>query len=142
MRYRFGKRAVCLMAALLLLSLCMAGCGSEGESGKPGSETGDRGDKTEIHVFIAASLNTVMTELAGRYEAEHEDVKVVYNADSSGTLMTQIKEGYECDIFFSAAQKQMNELEKEGYLVPETRADVVNTPSTTISSPFTFSISR
>ena len=47
-------------------------------------------------------------------------------ADSSGTLMNQIKEGYECDLFFSAAQKQMNLLEEEGLVVEGTRQDVVN----------------
>ena len=45
---------------------------------------------------------------------------------SSGTLLTQIREGYECDIFFSAAQKQMDDLEADGLMVEGTRADVVN----------------
>ena len=81
---------------------------------------------TEIQVFIAASLNTVMTEIAAKYNETHPDVSIVYNADSSGKLLTQIQEGYECDIFFSAAQGQMNTLEEEGMLVEGTRANVVN----------------
>lgn len=84
------------------------------------------GEETEIQVFIAASLNTVMTELAEMYNEEHPEVKITYNADSSGTLLTQIEEGYECDIFFSAAQKQMDELEKDGLVKEGTRANVVN----------------
>ncbi|WP_235248971.1 molybdate ABC transporter substrate-binding protein [Faecalicatena contorta] len=83
-------------------------------------------EQTEIQVFIAASLNTVMTELAEMYNEEHPEVTITYNADSSGTLMTQIEEGYECDIFFSAAQKQMDQLEEDGLVVDGTRANVVN----------------
>ncbi|MBR0173530.1 MAG: molybdate ABC transporter substrate-binding protein [Lachnospiraceae bacterium] len=83
-------------------------------------------EETEIQVFIAASLNTVMTEIAAKYNETHPNVSIVYNADSSGKLLTQIQEGYECDIFFSAAQGQMNTLEEEGMLVEGTRANVVN----------------
>jgi molybdate transport system substrate-binding protein len=85
------------------------------------------GEETEIQVFIAASLNTVMQEVAAAFNEQYPNVKVTYNADSSGTLLTQIEEGYACDVFFSAAQKQMNKLEQEDGLVVEgTRANVVN----------------
>ena len=67
-----------------------------------------------------------MTELAKEYQKEHSDVKITYNADSSGTLLTQIEEGYECDLFFSAAQKQMDQLEEDGLVVDGTRKNVVN----------------
>lgn len=53
-------------------------------------------------------------------------MKITYNADSSGTLLTQIEEGYECDIFFSAAQKQMDQLEADGLIADGTRKNVVN----------------
>lgn len=82
--------------------------------------------ETEIQVFIAASLNTVMTDLAERYKAIHPEVKITFNADSSGTLLTQIQEGFACDIFFSAAQKQMNTLEEGGLMLAGTRHNVVN----------------
>lgn len=122
------RTAACLMAGALVLG--MAGCGSKEETEEtPASgETvvEEIAEETEIQVFIAASLNTVMTEIAEKYNELHPEVKIVYNADSSGTLMTQIQEGYECDIFFSAAQKQMNTLEEEGLLVDGTRANVVN----------------
>lgn len=84
------------------------------------SLAGCAGNKTEsaeeINVFIAASLANAMNEIAEDYKAEHPDVSIVYNADSSGTLQTQIEEGAECDIFFSAAEKQMNELDEGGYI--------------------------
>lgn len=67
-------------------------------------------EETEIQVFIAASLNTVMTELAEMYNEKHPEVKLVYNADSSGTLLTQIQEGYECDLFFFSGA------EADGYI--------------------------
>ena len=83
-------------------------------------------EEVELQVFIAASLNTCMQEVAAKYNEEHPNVKIVYNADSSGKLLTQIEEGYTCDVFFSAAQKQMNTLEEDGLIVEGTRADVVN----------------
>ena len=85
-----------------------------------------KAEPVEVQVFIAASLHTVMTEIAEKYEEAYPQVKIIYNADSSGTLMNQIEEGFACDIFFSAAQKQMNTLEEEGLLIDGTRANVVN----------------
>lgn len=111
-----------VLAAVMVFPL--AGCaGNKNESKDPKKESGK---KTEIQVFIAASLNTVMTELAKEYQKDHPDVKIAYNADSSGTLLTQIEEGYECDLFFSAAQKQMDQLEEDGLVVDGTRKNVVN----------------
>lgn len=111
-----------VLAAVMVFSL--AGCaGNKNESKDSKKESGK---KTEIQVFIAASLNTVMTELAKKYQKDHPDVKITYNADSSGTLLTQIEEGYECDLFFSAAQKQMDQLEEDGLVVDGTRKNVVN----------------
>ena len=83
-------------------------------------------EKTEVQVFVAASLKNVMEDLGQQYEKEHPEVKLVFNADSSGKLLSQIQEGYDCDIFFSAAQKQINTLEEEGNLVEGTRKNVVN----------------
>ena len=86
----------------------------------------ENAEKTEVQVFVAASLKNVMEDLGQQYEKEHPEVKLVFNADSSGKLLSQIQEGYACDIFFSAAQKQMDTLEGEGNLVEGTRKNVVN----------------
>ena len=126
------KRVVAVfMAAVMVLGL--ASCGSseakktDGKDKKASEESKkDDADETEIQVFIAASLNTVMTEIAEKYNKDNPDVKITFNADSSGTLLTQIEEGYECDIFFSAAQKQMDQLEQDGMIREGTRANVVN----------------
>ena len=91
-------------------------------------------EPVEIQVFIAASLNTVMQDVKAAYEAEHPGVTIVLNADSSGTLLTQIEEGYECDVFFSAAQKQMNTLQDtDGLVVEGTRHNVVNNQVVVVS---------
>lgn len=106
---------------ILCMAVSFAACAAPG-----GSTKAVKSEATEIQVFIAASLNTVMTELAGKYQKEHPEIKIALNADSSGTLLTQIESGYECDIFFSAAQKQMNQLEEDGLVVEGSRHDVVN----------------
>lgn len=91
-------------------------------------------EPVEIQVFIAASLNTVMQDVKAAYEADHPNVTIVLNPDSSGKLLTQIEEGYECDVFFSAAQKQMNTLQDtDGLVVEGTRHNVVNNQVVVVS---------
>lgn len=127
------KRILAMMLASAMV-VGLVGCGGSLDSKDTKEETKtDDAEETEIQVFIAASLNTVMTELAEEYNKEHPEVKITYNADSSGTLLTQIEEGYECDIFFSAAQKQMDQLEKDGLVVDGTRANVVNNQVVVVS---------
>lgn len=131
-----------VLATLLAMSMVfgLAACGSKSDSTdekKEETKTEDSksdGEETEIQVFIAASLNTVMTEIAKEYNKENPNVKITFNADSSGTLLTQIEEGYECDVFFSAAQKQMDQLEQtDGLVVDGTRKNVVNNQVVVVS---------
>ena len=67
--------------------------------------------ETELVVFAAASLTETLTKIGERYEEENPDITLAFNFDSSGTLKTQIEEGADCDVFLSAGQKQMNELD-------------------------------
>ena len=122
-----------IFAAVLAGAVMLSGAGCAGSPDEGGKGSGGTQEETEIQVFIAASLNTVMTELADLYNEEHPEVKITYNPDSSGTLLTQIEEGYECDIFFSAAQKQMDDLEADGLMVEGTRANVVNNQVVVVS---------
>lgn len=138
-----------LFALALVSALAMTACGgakktestaattekasemaSEAASEKAGEKATEAAkedaEKTEVQVFVAASLKNVMEDLGQQYEKEHPEVKLAFNADSSGKLLSQIQEGYDCDIFFSAAQKQINTLEEEGNLVEGTRKNVVN----------------
>ena len=71
----------------------------------------DQEDKTEIVVFAAASLTETLTELGNQYMADHPEISIVFNFDSSGTLKTQIQSGAVCDVFISAGQMQMNQLD-------------------------------
>ena len=67
--------------------------------------------KTELVVFAAASMTETLTEIEKLYEEANRDIDLVFNFDSSGTLKTQIQEGAACDLFISAGQKQMNQLD-------------------------------
>ena len=92
------KRIFSLFLAAALLLGCLAGCASGAKH-------------VELTVFAAASLTETLTDLGQRYEAAHPGVKVHFNFDSSGTLKTQLEEGADCDLFLSAAPKQMNQLD-------------------------------
>ena len=98
-------------------SLLITGCGG-GDSGKP-QET------TELHVSAAASLTNAMNELAELYNKDNPNVKIVFNFGSSGALQQAIENGGETDLFYSAAQKQMNALEEKDELAEGTRKDLL-----------------
>lgn len=74
----------------------------------------------EVYIFIAASLSNALTELQAIYKEKQPKVTLLFNADSSGTLKKQIEEGATCNIFFSAAMKQMNELDALGLIETST----------------------
>lgn len=118
------------LAIAAVMAFTAAGC-----SAQESAETTEQADKTEIVVFAAASMTDTMNEIAEMYKAVEPDVNIVYNFDSSGTLKTQIQEGADCDIFISAAQKQMNQLDVNGgeentegldFVDSETRFDLVS----------------
>jgi molybdate transport system substrate-binding protein len=111
------RKAGMLMVTALAASL-LAGCGYKAS---------DKKEEVTITVFAAKSLNQVMEELIAEFQKTHENVNVQGSYDSSGTLMVQIEEGADCDVFFSAAVKQMNQLdETDGLVVEGTRHNVVN----------------
>lgn len=111
-----------------------AASAAEEAAAAPAAEEAAAGEAT-LTLFAAKSLNTVMEDVIAAYEAAHPGVKIVGNYDSSGTLMAQIEEGAACDIFFSAAQKQMNQLEEEGYIVDGSRHNVVNNQVVVVTFP-------
>jgi molybdate transport system substrate-binding protein len=98
---------------------------SQEPSDAPSEKSAAALDAAEIQVFIAASLENAFKDLIALYNETQPNVTVTYNADSSGTLLTQIEEGYECDIFFSAATKQMKSLEEDGLVMDGTRVDLL-----------------
>lgn len=74
-------------------------------------ETVPESEPVELIVFAAASMTETMNQIAEMYKTVAPNVTLTYNFDSSGTLKTQIQEGAECDLFISAGQKQMNQLD-------------------------------
>ena len=124
------------MAALLALAMTMTagltGCGSTNTNtnADTGSAASDTGKKTELVVFAAASMTETLNQIKTDYEAQHKDITLTYNFDSSGTLKTQIQEGATCDVFISAAQKQMDQLDasKDETANPE-KLDFINSDS-------------
>jgi len=69
-------------------------------------------EPVELIVFAAASMTETLNEIGSMYTAAHPNVTLTFNFDSSGTLKTQIQEGASCDLFISAGQKQMNQMDK------------------------------
>lgn len=112
MKKLFTLMAVCLLALA-------SGCGGQSQSTTAAKEP------VELHVSAAASLTDVMNEIGKAYEEEHPDVKVVFNYGSSGALQQAIENGGTADLFFSAAQKQMDALDKKGLLKEGTRKDLL-----------------
>ena len=102
-----------LMAAVMVLSLtaCAAPPAEPAPTEEPAAETVLEAEPLELIVFAAASMTETMNQIAEMYKAVAPNVTLTYNFDSSGTLKTQIQEGAECDLFISAGQKQMNQLD-------------------------------
>ncbi len=92
------KRMIALLLALAM-ALALTACGEKKE------------ETVELTVFAAASMQETLAEIGSAYMEEHGNVKLVFNFDSSGTLKTQIQEGADCDVFISAGQKQMDQLD-------------------------------
>lgn len=100
-----AKRLLSLLLALAMI-FALAACSSNDEP-KASEEPEAR---KEVVVFAAASMTETLNQIKETYEKDH-NVTLTFNFDSSGTLKTQIQEGADCDLFISAGQKQMNQLD-------------------------------
>lgn len=102
-----------LIAAVMVLSLAACAAPAADEPAPAAEETAGEteAEPVELIVFAAASMTETMNQIAEMYKAKAPNVTLTYNFDSSGTLKTQIQEGAECDLFISAGQKQMNQLD-------------------------------
>ena len=105
-----------MIALLSLFAMASAGCGYSGASSASAAAPSKPAEsiapaESEVIVFAAASLTETLNQIKETYEAENPGITLTFNFDSSGTLKTQIQEGAECDLFISAGQKQMNQLD-------------------------------
>ena len=114
------KRPVSLLLALSLV-LALTACGQK-DTAPDTTQTDDpqteQAEPVELIVFAAASMTETLTEIAELYKPAAPEVTITYNFDSSGKLLTQIKEGADCDLFISAAPTQMNAM--DGSLIGDT----------------------
>ena len=118
MKTMISRRGFLCAAGIASASAVLTACG--GSSGSTASSTASSaaasseaasGESMELIVFAAASLTETLNAIAETYSAENPGVTFSFNFDSSGTLKTQIQEGADCDLFISAGQKQMNQLD-------------------------------
>lgn len=98
--------------AAALLATGLVACGGEATSESDG-QAAPAAEASTITVFAAASMEESLTKAGEIFSGEHSEYEMSYNFDSSGTLKTQIEEGAACDVFISAGQKQMNQLDAE-----------------------------
>lgn len=139
------KKKVLSLVLAGAMVLSMAACGSQNTDQGAANDTSAKAEQsdsseaakensdseelesTQITVFAAASLENALNEVIKKYNETQPNVTIVPSYDSSGTLLAQIEEGAACDVFFSAAQKQMDTLQNDDQLVVDgTRHNVVN----------------
>ena len=116
-----NKKRILAMILALAIAFALCACGNSSkpndstppaaEDNTPDEPAQPEAETVELIVFAAASMTETLTELGNKYKEANENVTIVFNFDSSGTLKTQIQEGADVDIFISAGQKQMNQLD-------------------------------
>ena len=118
MKTMISRRGFLCAAGIASASAVLTACGgsssstaSSTASSAAASSEAASGESVELIVFAAASLTETLNAIAETYSAENPGVTFSFNFDSSGTLKTQIQEGADCDLFISAGQKQMNQLD-------------------------------
>ena len=130
------KKALAVIIAVLVLLLALSACGEIQQEEAVSSSGPEEVEEVTLQVFAAASMTETLDAIIAQYEEENPGVAIVPTYDSSGTLKTQIQEGAECDLFISAAQKQMNQLDaakteeqgnEEGldFVLSDTRVDLL-----------------
>lgn len=118
MKTMISRRGFLCAAGIASASAVLTACGGSSSStasvtasSAAASSEAASGESVELIVFAAASLTETLNAIAETYSAENPGVTFSFNFDSSGTLKTQIQEGADCDLFISAGQKQMNQLD-------------------------------
>ena len=138
--HRISRRSFLAAAGIAGAAAALTACGGAASStaasvASSAAASSEAAQSVELIVFAAASLTETLTAIGETYSAENPGVTFRFNFDSSGTLKTQIQEGADCDLFISAGQKQMNQLDitasadvnKDGldFVDSETRVDLL-----------------
>ena len=117
-----------------VVTLGLAACSGSGAKKKDASGGEKKADAQTLIVFAAASLTESLSEAGELFKNDNQGVDISFNFDSSGTLKTQIEEGSDCDVFISAGQKQMNQLDANAkkdhdkdldFIASDTRFDIL-----------------
>ena len=114
--HRISRRSFLAVAGIAGAAAALTACGGSASSAasstaSSAAASSEAAQNVELIVFAAASLTETLTAIGETYSAENPGVTFRFNFDSSGTLKTQIPEGADCDLFISAGQKQMNQLD-------------------------------
>ena len=115
--HRISRRSFLAAAGIAGAAAALTACGGSASSAAASSVASSAAassqaeQSVELIVFAAASLTETLTAIGETYSSENPGVTFRFNFDSSGTLKTQIQEGADCDLFISAGQKQMNQLD-------------------------------
>ena len=114
--HRISRRSFLAAAGIAGAAAALTACGGAASStaasvASSAAASSQAAQSVELIVFAAASLTETLTAIGEIYSAENPGVTFRFNFDSSGTLKTQIQEGADCDLFISAGQKQMNQLD-------------------------------
>ena len=114
--HRISRRSFLAAAGMAGAAAALTACGGAASSAassvaSSAAASSEASQSVELIVFAAASLTETLTAIGEIYSAENPGVTFSFNFDSSGTLKTQIQEGADCDLFISAGQKQMNQLD-------------------------------
>ena len=138
--HRISRRSFLAAAGITGAAAALTACGGSASSAasstaSSAAASSEAAQSVELIVFAAASLTETLTAIGETYSAENPGVTFRFNFDSSGTLKTQIQEGADCDLFISAGQKQMNQLDitasaevnKDGldFVDPDSRVDLL-----------------
>ena len=114
--HRISRRSFLAAAGIAGAAAALTACGGAASSTAASvassvAASSQAAQSVELIVFAAASLTETLTAIGEIYSAENPGVTFRFNFDSSGTLKTQIQEGADCDLFISAGQKQMDQLD-------------------------------
>ena len=104
------KKIVSIILSFVMI-ISLVACGNSATQVAQTEVTKETVEQTELIVFAAASMTETMNQIKEMYEKKNPNIRITYNFDSSGTLLKQILAGADCDLFISAAQKQMNQLD-------------------------------